>query len=126
MRAASIEIAQTKFIENPAQVAPREDYDVIQAFASGTTNEPLANRVLQGGLNRRSHYLNASTLRHALKFCPELAVIVANDELRSLAERRDVAKDKKGLPAPEGDVSLRELPFEPDSILGQPLLEDVE
>jgi hypothetical protein len=45
MRAASIEMAQTKFFENPPRVAPPESDDVIQAFTPDTAKESFANRI---------------------------------------------------------------------------------
>jgi hypothetical protein len=92
VRATRIEIVQPVLFKDVLHVRSSENDDVIQTFASGTAKESFADRVHQWRLNRRSQYFHASTLRHTIKFCPELAVIVANDELGPFTERRDVAK----------------------------------
>ena len=91
VRAASIEI-RAVLSKHTGQMSYAKDDDVIQAFAPGTANESFTNRILQGRLNRCAQYLDPSTLRNTIKFSPELAVIIANDELGPLTEWRDVPK----------------------------------
>jgi hypothetical protein len=91
VRAASIEI-RAVLSKHTGQMSYAKDDDVIQAFAPGTANESFANRILQGRLNRCAQYLDPSTLRNTIKFSPELAVIIANDELGPLTEWCDVPK----------------------------------
>lgn len=67
-----------------------ENDDVIQTFAPYAAEESLTDRVHQRCLNRCALYLDPSTLRNTIKFSTELAVIIANDELGSFTEWRDV------------------------------------
>ena len=55
MRAASIEIAQTKFFENPPQVASPENDDVIQAFAPDPATGRCANGAKGSRAGQRIH-----------------------------------------------------------------------
>ena len=92
VRATRTKIVQSVLFKDVLHVPSSEDDDVIQAFAPGTANESFTNRILQGRLNRCAQYLDPSTLRNTIKFSPELAVIIANDELGPLTEWRDVPK----------------------------------
>ena len=90
--ATRIKIAYSVLFKDVLHVSPSENDDVIQTFASGAAKESFADRVHQWRLNRRSQYFHTCTLRNAIELSSELVVIIANDELGSLTERRDVPK----------------------------------
>ena len=69
-----------------------ENDDVVQTFASGTANESFTNGIHQRRLDCCAQDVCASPLRNTVEFGAKLAVIVPNDELRSLPEGRDVAE----------------------------------
>ena len=90
--ATRIKIAYSVLFKDVLHVSPSENDDVIQTFASGAAKESFADRVHQWRLNRRSQYFHTCALRNAIELSSELVVIIANDELGSLTERRDVPK----------------------------------
>ena len=69
-----------------------ENDDVIQAFASDATKGSFANRIRQGRLNRCTQYPHPSAIRNAIEFGPTFVVVIANDELGTFTERRDIPK----------------------------------
>ena len=91
MRSAGIE-KQAILSECAVQMLYAKDDGVIQAFASDATKESFANRIHQGHLNRCTQYLHPSALRNAIEFGPKFVVVIANDELGSFTERRDIPK----------------------------------
>jgi hypothetical protein len=66
--------------------------DVIQTLAPYAANESFTNGINQGRPNRRTQYFHPCSFRNAIELSPELVVVIANDELGSLTERRDVAE----------------------------------
>src|SRR5450432_1093570 len=86
-----IEVANV-FGEHREQIALAQDDDVIETLASHAAEEALTRGIhvwrAHGGLDDpRSEGLGS-----AVEFGAELAVSVADDETRSLAERRSIAE----------------------------------
>jgi hypothetical protein len=73
-------------------VTSSENDDVIQTYAPGTANESFANRIHQGRLNSCAQYFHPCAFCDTVEYCPKLVVIIANDELGSVTEWRNITK----------------------------------
>ena len=70
---------------------PKND-DVVETLASHVAEEALANRIHQRSPNCSLHDADASSLCDPVELRPELAVPVAEDDLWTVPERRELAK----------------------------------
>ena len=87
-----VEIVQAVLIQNIRKMASPEDDDVFEALTTNAAKIALARCIHKRSPHCRSHDFHSSTLRHLVEFSAELAVVIANDHIGTLAERRDVAK----------------------------------
>jgi hypothetical protein len=69
-----------------------QDDDVVETLASDAAEESFADGVHQWGPYRRLQDADACDACRPIEGRAELAIPVTDDELRSLAERRDVAE----------------------------------
>jgi hypothetical protein len=86
-----------------------QDDDVIEALPPHASEESLAHRVHERRLDRGAQKANAGASGDAIERRTELVVAVADDEVRSLSERRRVAQLLRG-PRPRlaSDFTRRE------------------
>ena len=63
-----------------------QNQEEVEAFPPHAAQESLANGVGLGRLIRRGQHLNPAPIRHSGEGVPELVVVVANQEARTLAE----------------------------------------
>ncbi len=66
--------------------------DVIQTLSPCAPKKAFACGVHEWRLDCRSHDFHSGALRHAVEFSTELIVVIANDHIGTLAERRNIAK----------------------------------
>ena len=92
MRSHIVEIVQAVPIQNIRKMASPQDDDVIEALTTNAAKIALARCIHKRSPHCRSHDFHSSTLRHLVEFSAELAVVIANDHIGTLAERRDIAK----------------------------------
>ncbi len=74
------------------KVPLREDHHVIEALPPDTPQQPLADRVGLGCLNRCSQQANARPFRDLYELMTILVVVVANEKAWSLVKRGDLAQ----------------------------------
>lgn len=91
MRTGSVEKAHV-LAEHGLQVMLSENDDVVQALAPNAAEKALANRIHQRSPNCCLHNADAGSFCHPVELRAELAVPVAEDDLSTLPERRDLAK----------------------------------
>ena len=66
--------------------------DVSQTLRPYAPKIALAPGVHKRSPHCRSHDFHSGTLRHSVEFSAELAVVIANEHIGTLAERRNIAK----------------------------------
>ncbi len=74
------------------EVASPENDDVIETLSTNASKIALARGIHQRSPHCRSHDFHSGTLRHSVEFSTELVVVIANDHIGTLAERRDITK----------------------------------
>ena len=92
MRSGFVEIAEAILIQNIRKVASPKDDDVIQTLSPYAPKKAFAPGNHERRLDYRSHDFHSSTLRRSVEFSTELVVVIANDHIGILAERRDITK----------------------------------
>ena len=92
MRSQIVEIAEAVLIQNIRKMASPEDDDVIEALTTNAAKIALARGIHKRSPHCRSHDFHSSTLRHLVEFSAELAVVIANHHIGTLAERRYIAE----------------------------------
>ena len=78
--------------EDAPQVRLAQDEDMVQALAPHAAEEALAGRVLPGRAIGRAHLRDARCRGHKREGRPVLAVAIADEVARPLAERRGLAQ----------------------------------
>ena len=80
------------FGQYPAQMVLSEDEDMVQALPAEAAEEPFTDRVQVGRLRRNGDDIDPCAVRSRGEVVPELTVVVANQEPRSLVVRRRLAQ----------------------------------
>jgi len=75
-----------------SEVASPENDDVIETLTTNASKVALARCIHKRSPHCRSHDFHSGALRHSVEFSTKLAVTISNDHIRTLAERRDIAK----------------------------------
>src|SRR5450631_708174 len=88
MRARGVEIAKAILLENLTEMPFAENNNVVEALAPDAAEKPLANRIHERSLDRRSSNADTGALCGTVKVGAELVIVVANDELGPDAEGR--------------------------------------
>jgi len=79
-------------LHRPIEMSLTQDQEEIKAFPPRAAQESLANGIGLGRLIGRGQDLNPGPLRHAGEGSPELVVVVANEEARTLTKGRGLAQ----------------------------------
>ncbi len=74
------------------EMASPENDDVIQTLSTNASKITLARGIHQRSSHCCSHDFHSGTLCHSVEFSTELVVVIANDHIGTLTERRDFAK----------------------------------
>ena len=82
MRPSDVEIVEAVLLQHVLEVPLAEDDDVIEALAPDAAEKSLANGIHERSMNGRPKNADAGALCGMVEVGAELAVVVANDELR--------------------------------------------
>jgi len=88
MRPREVEVAEAALPDYSLEVALAQDDHVIEALAADAPKESFAHGVHERSSHGRPKNAHAGVLCGALEVGAELAVVVANDQLRCHAEGR--------------------------------------
>jgi hypothetical protein len=91
MRSSAIDIREAVFSQDAIQVAFTGHGDVVQAFAANTAQKSLAERIHERRFRGGTQDSDARSLGGPVEVRTELVVVFADDEPRSVAERRRLA-----------------------------------
>jgi len=92
MRSCLIEIVSGINLQHIRKMVLAKNDDVIQTLAPYAPKKAFAPGIHERRFDCRSHDFHSGTLRHSVEFSAELVIVIANDHIGTLAERRNIAK----------------------------------
>jgi hypothetical protein len=83
-----VEILESILAQHPPQLLLPQNHDVVETLATYTAQKPLDDGIAVRRLRRDLHDVDAHAVRHGVELFAELAVVVSDEVLRPLSERR--------------------------------------